>query len=105
LRYFEKVLDEIAMEIPQDYRDTLQQLLDDLRLKQGMTLSQISKRSGMSEQMIMGVLRKERNLSARSLTRLLNRMGYSISFEKIEIPPPIQVGGNGLVPEIISPAS
>jgi transcriptional regulator with XRE-family HTH domain len=71
------------MEDAEDYRDTLQRLFDELRLKQGLTLSQISKRSGISEQRLTGVLRKERNLSSRSLQRLLGRLGYAMLFEKI----------------------
>ena len=76
------------METPLDYRDALRQLFEELRLKHGMTVAQISKRSGMNEQIIMGVLRKERNLSARSLTGLLGRLGYAIRFEPIEKPSP-----------------
>jgi transcriptional regulator with XRE-family HTH domain len=69
-----------------DYRDALQHLFDELRHTQGITLAQISKRSGMSEQIITGVLRKERNLSAQSLTKLLTRIGYAIAFERHEPP-------------------
>ncbi len=74
------------MEETYDYRDELQALFDALRQKQGMTLSQIAKQSGMSEQIIVGVIRKQRNLSAQSLTRLLGRLGYVMQFEKITSP-------------------
>jgi DNA-binding phage protein len=70
----------------EDYRDTLQQLFDTLRREQGMTLSQITTQTGMSKQIITGVLRKERNLSPRSLERLLDSLGYAIEFEKITSP-------------------
>ncbi len=91
------------MEMAKDYRDTLQQLFETLRNEQGMTISKIAKQSEMSAQILMGVLRKERNLSARSLTRLLSKLGYVIRFEPIDATPtPFQGGGRGVV---ISPAS
>jgi transcriptional regulator with XRE-family HTH domain len=74
------------MESLEDYRDTLQQLFDTLHREQGMTLSQIARVAGMGEQRLSGVLRKERNLSPRSLQRLLGRLGYSMQFEKITSP-------------------
>jgi transcriptional regulator with XRE-family HTH domain len=74
------------METAEDYRDTLRQLFDILRHEPGMTISQIAKQSEMSEQILAGVLRKERNLSAQSLTRLLSRLGYTMHFEKIISP-------------------
>ncbi len=70
------------------YHEALDGLFDTLRREQGMTLSQIAKQAGMSEQNLTGVLRKERNLSPRSLERLLGRLGYAISFEPLETPPP-----------------
>jgi transcriptional regulator with XRE-family HTH domain len=72
------------MEKAMDYRDTLHQLFDNLRYEQGLTISQIAKQSEMSEQILAGVLRKERNLSARSLMRLLGKLGYVIRFEPIK---------------------
>jgi transcriptional regulator with XRE-family HTH domain len=71
------------METAEDYRDTLRHLFDALRREQGVTISQIAKQSGMSQQILAGVLRKERNLSTQSLARFLNRLGYAIHFELI----------------------
>jgi transcriptional regulator with XRE-family HTH domain len=69
-----------------DYRDSLQALFNELRREQGTTLFQIASKTEMSEQILTGVLRKERNLSAQSLQRLLVRLGYEMQFEKITSP-------------------
>jgi cyanate lyase len=69
-----------------DNHDALQGIIDTLHQEQGLTWPQIAKQAGRSELFIAGVLRKERNLSARSLLLLLGRLGYSMQFEKITSP-------------------
>ena len=66
-----------------DYRDTLQTLVEELRHADGLTAYQIAERGKIHQQILSGVLRKERNLSPQSLSRLLDGLGYEIHFEKI----------------------
>jgi transcriptional regulator with XRE-family HTH domain len=80
-----------------DYRDALRAVLEKLRNEQGMTWAQIAKRSGIREQIIVGVLRKERNFSMPSLSTMLNRLGYTVRFEAI---PDSEISG-----KVTSPAS
>lgn len=65
-----------------DYRDKLQDLLNDLHTKEGVTRYRISKRSGISEQTLSNVMHKRRNLSIEALERLLESIGYEIQFSK-----------------------
>ena len=65
-----------------DYRDKLQDLLNDLHTKEGVTRYRISKRSGISEQTLSNVMHKRRNLSIEALERLLDSIGYEIQFAK-----------------------
>jgi transcriptional regulator with XRE-family HTH domain len=65
-----------------DYRDKLQDLLNDLHTKDGVTRYRISKRSGISEQTLSNVMHKRRNLSIEALERLLDSIGYEIQFSK-----------------------
>jgi transcriptional regulator with XRE-family HTH domain len=65
-----------------DYRDKLQDLLNDLHTKEGVTRYRISKRSGIREQTLSNVMHKRRNLSIEALERLLDSIGYEIQFAK-----------------------
>lgn len=69
-----------------DYRDKLQDLLNDLHTKEGVTRYRISKRSGISEQTLSNVMHKRRNLSIEALERLLDSIGYEVQFTKSAAP-------------------
>ncbi len=74
------------MGLTQDYHEELRKLFEHLRSSEGMTLSHIAGQANMNEQVIKGVLKKERNLSVQSLQRLVESIGYAIQFERISQP-------------------
>ncbi|MDP4198342.1 MAG: helix-turn-helix transcriptional regulator [Bacteroidota bacterium] len=66
-----------------DYRDQLGGLFRELHDREGLSRFRISQRAGISEQTISNVLSKRRNLSAKSLERVLHRLGYELRYEPV----------------------
>lgn len=67
-----------------DYRDKLQDLLEDLHRREGLSRYRIAKQSGISEQTLSNVMHKRRNLSIDALQQLLTSLGYEIEFVKMK---------------------
>lgn len=67
-----------------DYRDKLQDLLEDLHQREGLSRYRIAKQSGISEQTLSNVMHKRRNLSIDALQQLLSSLGYEIDFVKMK---------------------
>ena len=63
-----------------DYRDKLQDLLDEIHVREGTSRYKIAKLSGISEQTLSNVMHKRRNLSIDALEKLLKSMGYELHF-------------------------
>jgi len=63
-----------------DYRDSLQELFQELYDREGMTRFRLSRKAGVSEQTISNVLNKRRNLSVETLEKVLDRLGYRMEF-------------------------
>jgi len=61
-----------------DYVDELQALLRDRKISR----YKLAKRTGVSQDLLSHVFRRRKNLSLASLTRLVDALGYRISFKR-----------------------
>lgn len=66
-----------------DYRVKLNNLLDEIHRRDGLSRYRIAKLSGITEQTLSNVMHGRRNLSITSLETLLSTIGYELTFVPI----------------------